>query len=162
MSNEIKRDYYDNGNICSEEYYLDGKPHREDGPAKIAYNQNGNIKIKEYYINGKRHREDGPALIAYGNINCEVYYINDELHRENGPAWIEYDANGNISTRVYYLNGKDFGKFIKNRTININKDLIIKEENNINKLKLMKIIANENKQQEYVDLIDSKIISLTL
>ena len=38
-------------------WYLDGKYHREDGPA-IEY-PNG---TKYWYLNGKRHREDGPAI----------------------------------------------------------------------------------------------------
>ena len=38
-------------------WYLNGKLHREDGPA-IEY-ANGD---KSWYLNGKRHREDGPAI----------------------------------------------------------------------------------------------------
>ena len=38
-------------------WYLNGKPHREDGPA-VEY-ANGD---KFWYLNGKRHREDGPAV----------------------------------------------------------------------------------------------------
>ena len=35
---------------------LNGKRHREDGPA-AEYADGG----REWYLNGKRHREDGPA-----------------------------------------------------------------------------------------------------
>ena len=45
---------YPNGN---KSWYLNGKRHREDGPA-VEY-PNGD---KEWYLNGKCHREDGPAL----------------------------------------------------------------------------------------------------
>ena len=38
-------------------WYLNGKPHREDGPA-IEW-ANGS---KEWWLNGKRRREDGPAV----------------------------------------------------------------------------------------------------
>ena len=38
-------------------WHLNGKLHRENGPA-VEY---GNGR-KEWYINGKRHREDGPAV----------------------------------------------------------------------------------------------------
>lgn len=38
-------------------WYLNGKPHREDGPA-VEY-ANGD---KSWWLNGKRHREDGPAV----------------------------------------------------------------------------------------------------
>ena len=37
-------------------WYLNGKLHREDGP---ALEEDG---IKYWYLNGKLHREDGPAI----------------------------------------------------------------------------------------------------
>jgi hypothetical protein len=39
---------------------------------------------KCWYLNGKRHREDGPA-IEYAN-GSKFWYLNDKLHREDGPA----------------------------------------------------------------------------
>ena len=54
---------------------------------------------KKYYLNGKLHREDGPA-VEYTN-RYKFYYLNGELHRENGPAIEyangdkEYWINGN-------------------------------------------------------------------
>ena len=39
------------------EWYLNGKLHREDGPA-IEWADGG----KEWFLHGKRHREDGPAI----------------------------------------------------------------------------------------------------
>ena len=39
---------------------------------------------KSWYLNGKYHREDGPAC-EYADGNKE-WYLNDELHREDGPA----------------------------------------------------------------------------
>ena len=42
---------------------------------------NGN---KYWYLNGKCHREDGPA-IEYAN-GSKLWYLNDQLHREDGPA----------------------------------------------------------------------------
>ena len=38
-------------------WYLNGKLHREDGPA-----YEGASGYKAWYLNGKRHREDGPAM----------------------------------------------------------------------------------------------------
>jgi len=75
-------------------WYLNGKRHREDGPAiELA---NGD---KSWWINDKRHREDGPA-IEWANGD-KSWYINDKLHREDGPA-IEL-ANGDKS---WWINGK--------------------------------------------------------
>jgi len=38
-------------------WYLNGKRHREDGPAYESADGD-----REWYLNGKRHREDGPAI----------------------------------------------------------------------------------------------------
>jgi hypothetical protein len=40
----------------NKEWFLNGKKHREDGPA--VERANG---AKEWWLNGKRHREGGPA-----------------------------------------------------------------------------------------------------
>ena len=39
---------------------------------------------KVWYLNGKLHREDGPAC-EYAN-GYKFWYLNDQLHREDGPA----------------------------------------------------------------------------
>ena len=77
MEHRIER--YPNGNIKFEQYRVDGKLHRNDGPAAIEYYENGDKKYEEYLINGKYHRNDGPAIIKYsenGNIQYEEYYLN--------------------------------------------------------------------------------------
>jgi len=78
---EVEKAYYDNGNIMFLKYYLDGKRHREDGPAFVSYDyKTGSIvEVEAYYINGKHHREDGPAIIYYdedGNIEYKEYWLN--------------------------------------------------------------------------------------
>ena len=83
---------WDNGNKC---WYLNGKRHREDGPA--IERANGS---KSWYLNDKYHREDGPA-IEYAN-GTKYWHLNGKCHREDGPA-IEY-ANGD---KYWYLNDKE-------------------------------------------------------
>jgi hypothetical protein len=39
---------------------------------------------KRWYLNGRRHREDGPA-VEYAN-GAKFWYLNGKLHREDGPA----------------------------------------------------------------------------
>jgi hypothetical protein len=90
---------YPNG---TQTWWLNGKIHREDGPAVIRPNG-----TQEWFINGKRHRKDGPAYIESNGI--QVWYINDNLHREDGPAIIR--QNG---TKEWYLNGKNITKEITN------------------------------------------------
>ena len=76
-------------------WYLDGKLHREDGPA-IEY-PNGS---KRWCLNGELHREDGPAV---ENSNGSKYwYLNGEAHREDGPAFEYLDGS-----KYWYLNGKE-------------------------------------------------------
>ena len=56
-------------------WYLNGKLHREDGPAF-----EGASGSKEWYLNGKRHREDGPAIEwADGS---KSWLLNDKLLTE--------------------------------------------------------------------------------
>ena len=75
-------------------WYLNGKLHREDGPA-IEYSDGE----KHWYLDGKRHREDGPA-IEYPDGE-KHWYLDGKCYREDGPA-IEY-SNGN---KYWYLDGK--------------------------------------------------------
>ena len=79
----------------SKHWYLNGKLHREDGPASEWANGN-----KSWYLNGKRHREDGPAC-EYAD-GRKYWRLNDKLHREDGPA-VEW-ANGD---KWWYLNNKE-------------------------------------------------------
>ena len=45
---------------------------------------------KEWRINGKRHREDGPAI--EGSNGNKAWYLNGKLHREDGPAIEYHDG----------------------------------------------------------------------
>ena len=49
----------------------------------IEYKNN----ILEYCLNGKCHREDGPAIIINGSI--QKYYINDKNITEEVEEWIK-------------------------------------------------------------------------
>ena len=40
---------------------------------------------KAWYLNGKRHREDGPAYESANGD--KFWYLNGKLHREDGPAY---------------------------------------------------------------------------
>ena len=75
-------------------WFLNGKYHREDGPA-VELN-NGN---KEWWLNGERHREDGPACES--SNGTKEWYVDGERHREDGPA-CEYSDGG----KEWFLNGK--------------------------------------------------------
>jgi len=76
-------------------WHLNGKLHREDGPA-IEYD-NG---TKYWHLNDKLHREDGPAIELSGGT--KFWYLNGKSHREDGPA-IEW-ADG---TKKWFLNDEE-------------------------------------------------------
>jgi hypothetical protein len=101
------------------EWYLNGKLHREDGPAveyptgNKCWCKNGELHredgpaiehadgTKEWYLNGERHREDGPA---YERADGYKEWLREGLlHREDGPA-VE-GLNGN---KEWWLNGEWF------------------------------------------------------
>ena len=85
------------------EWYLDGKLHREDGPA-IEYT---NV-YKWWYLNGKLHRIDGPA-IEYTNGEKSWYL--------NGKKVTEKEVMGKKEYSEEYLKNilvEDFVKIFTN------------------------------------------------
>lgn len=55
-----KRNFH--GGVTDEMWTLgDGAYHRLDGPAFIS-STDGVVDYQSYWVNGKRHREDGPAI----------------------------------------------------------------------------------------------------
>lgn len=67
------------GNI---RWYLNGKYHREDGPA--IERSNGD---KEWWFQGKRHREDGPVF--EGADGSREWWLNDEpLEEDEFNQWL--------------------------------------------------------------------------
>jgi hypothetical protein len=86
------------GKDGTKHWYLNGKYHREDGPA-VEWADGA----KFWYLNGELHREDGPA-VEYADDN-KRWYLNGNLHREDGPA-VER-ANGD---KCWYINSKQVTK----------------------------------------------------
>ena len=68
-------------------WYLNGKLHREDGPA-LEYSSG----TKEWYLNGKRHREDGPAVEHPDGT--KYWFLNgEEVHPETlVDLWLEREV----------------------------------------------------------------------
>jgi hypothetical protein len=76
------------------EWWLNGVPHREDGPA-IEWPDGR----REWWLHGKLHREDGPA-IEWPDGRRE-WWLHGKRHREDGPA-IEWPHG----YRSWWLHGK--------------------------------------------------------
>lgn len=90
-----------------EEWYKDGKLHRENGPAVIVNNRNWYLndkitlkcegQIKYWYQHGKLHRNNGPAII-YPN-GQEEYYIEGKKYTKK--EFLEYlDIEKNFSSFI--------------------------------------------------------------
>ena len=77
----------------AKEWFLNGKLHREDGPA--IENPNGE---KLWYLHGNLHREDGPAIEWPNGI--KFWYLNAGL-----VTWKEVfrNANGDLEKECRIL-----------------------------------------------------------
>ena len=71
-------------------YYVNGQPHREDGPA-FEYIDGE----KHWGINGNYHRLDGPAVEF--NNGGKHYYINHKNYSENDYNIQIYLINNNLT-----------------------------------------------------------------
>lgn len=91
-----------------EKWYLNGKIHRDNGPAVII--GNGDFIKKLWYTNGINYRKDGPSLTEHKNDNIVTERYHDEngkLHNhEDGPAELSYNSDGTISCELYNIHGK--------------------------------------------------------
>jgi len=68
-------------------WYLNGKPHREDGP---AYTKPSGYE--EWLVNGKHHRLDGPAVTFPSKEHRFVvtrWFKNGRYYREDGGPVVE-------------------------------------------------------------------------
>jgi hypothetical protein len=79
------------------EWYLNGKRHREDGPAIIRPRG-----TKSWYLNGKRHRIDGPA-IEYPD-GSKVWWINDDYVYGSDPIGEYILIEDGLPLEVEWLN----------------------------------------------------------
>ena len=100
---EVPDDYtgivlFDGHDVCNfingcKEWWVNGKRHREDGPAIES-----NDGSKFWYVNDKRHRLDGPA---WEHCNgTKFWFVDDKLHRLDGPAIEVHDGS-----KEWHING---------------------------------------------------------
>jgi hypothetical protein len=84
--------------IC--QWVVNGKRHRQDGPALIFISNNGLIGRTEWWLNGSRYRKDGPAISVYfrdGSSFIEEWFIDGIQHKE-----ITYHKNKNIASIIFF------------------------------------------------------------
>jgi len=107
---EIKKDYYQSGELEEKSFYKNGKLHR-----RINYFRSGKIRSESHYQNNKLHRDnDLPARIRYyeyGKMQSKHYCLNNKYHRDNNlPAAIWYYESGKTEKEFYFLDGKEHTK----------------------------------------------------
>lgn len=90
---EYKVQVYDDKMLWS----IDGKLHREDGPAFETLNET----YFSWHKHGKLHREDGPAV--YTESGYKSWWYEGERHREDGPA-VEWPDG----VTEYWLDGEEY------------------------------------------------------
>lgn len=70
--------------------------HNTNGPVWVNYVKIDKVLYISYYVDGRPHRYNGPAKLRYKYDNCdkninlslikETYLINNKVHSINGPA----------------------------------------------------------------------------
>lgn len=89
------------GNVS---YKLDGKFHREDGPA--VERANGG---KSWFLNGKRHREDGPAIeFADGDKSWYLHGKHCKSTYASGEVVVEKQNSFEVEYLEELENGQTF------------------------------------------------------
>lgn len=98
--------------------------HREDGPADITTDKEGRIKKQDWFLDGKRHRDDGPSsqLMYSGTHQIKALYWHQHgvAHREDGPAYQYWTINGELVSEEYHIDGTEmnsdeFERYIESR-----------------------------------------------
>ena len=76
------------------------------GPAVIRRGSDSSF-YQEYWRNGKLHREDGPAVVWRSATGAteDSYYRDGKRHRDGGPAFVRRGSDGQREER-YYREGK--------------------------------------------------------
>lgn len=78
--------------LMHEAWRINGQPHRDgDFPSDIWRDkETGNIYSEEYYKNGRRHRDNGPAVIEYDPVTKEIikqeFWRNDRQVLKRKPS----------------------------------------------------------------------------
>lgn len=88
---------------------INGKVHRDGGPAEIRYYKNGKLQRELWFKEGKLHRDDLPAATLYsenGQIRYKEWYRDGNFHRDDLPAIIRYNDDGQLESELWLQDGK--------------------------------------------------------
>ena len=86
--------------VIKERFLIDGRLHRDDGPAKVDRTLKNTIKNEEWYKDGHLHSyNDLPAKID--RMGTKSWYKDGTLHRDGLPAKVLADGS-----EQWYCNGR--------------------------------------------------------
>ena len=78
----VKREWYENGQILSEEYLINGKRHNTEGPAYRKWDENGQIRYEVYWINGKQlSKEEWENEVKKDTCNGKIVEIDGKKYK---------------------------------------------------------------------------------
>ncbi len=98
-----------NGKVRSITYTVNGRWHRDNGPAFHIWNDAGVLIREEWYQNVRSHRDNGPAYQQWNDAGVlikEIWWQNGRLHRDNGPAHQEWNDAGELIRESWWQNGR--------------------------------------------------------
>lgn len=106
-----RSEWYPNGNLKLDEFYLNGSLHNENGAAYHRYDKNGHLIEEIHYINGEEHNKKGPSHQIWHNNTLikQEYRTNNQLHNLHGFAIQEWDEYGRTQGS-YWINGEPVSK----------------------------------------------------
>jgi hypothetical protein len=86
--------------------------HLPNGGTLYEYGNGKNIVfLKDWYLNGKIHRENGPAR-EYANGD-KIWYLNGICHREDGPAIDFADGTKEWWLNNKHVSQKEFERLMR-------------------------------------------------
>ena len=90
--------------------------------------ENGQLLSQEYWLNDQRHRQDQvlrhrKRFYENGQPKYQEWRLNGQLHRVNGPAFELFGENGHLRQQSWYLDGQrlseeDWLKAVQSNSLN--------------------------------------------
>lgn len=75
MKPEVKQAYNDHGQLIAEEYYFNGKLHRENGPAIRWWNNYGQLTYEEYWLYDKNISKNEFLVRCWDKVSIELFKL---------------------------------------------------------------------------------------
>jgi antitoxin component YwqK of YwqJK toxin-antitoxin module len=105
QNEEVKVEYWDNGNKKSEEDYKNGKKHG----LTTHYYESGHIEFESVYVNGKpigvqtQYHDDPDGYSTVDGKSLEHHFTENHIRHGMYTTW---DNNGDIIDQYRYVNGE--------------------------------------------------------